>query len=238
MYPYQQPITLQLTPKFSSLPISLLKGLGIFFDKAGETTPIVFSQFALKLIAVPDVMVFFHLRPLETPSVDPADRYTVSRLAIPNAYRLIARHGYMDEVVTPDLARLIHSLVRDFIIENSRERGVGAVQNAEVEAKDSTKDNVEEGQASSPQEPPRKEGSPDQFKDKMIAELTKLDEAYAIQSLYIIGKEQMRIKEGGSWTRKIVLKIFLWIRENTRSKIANLRVQADRIIEVGFIKDI
>ena len=40
-------------------------------------------------------MVFFHLRPLETPSVPPENRYTVTRVAIPNCYRLVVRHGYV-----------------------------------------------------------------------------------------------------------------------------------------------
>jgi hypothetical protein len=54
-----------------------------------------------KLVAAPELMVFLHLRLLERPSVDPEERYTVSRLAIPNCYRLVIRHGYIDEVVFP-----------------------------------------------------------------------------------------------------------------------------------------
>lgn len=73
------------------LPVSITPGLGIFFDKAGETTPIVFSQFVLKLTSLPEVVVFFHLRPLEQPSIAPENRFTVSRMAIPNCYRLIVR---------------------------------------------------------------------------------------------------------------------------------------------------
>jgi len=48
----------------------------------------------------------------------------------------------------------------------------------------------------------------------------------------------VRIKETKSVLRKVILAIFLFFRENTRSKIANLRVQRDRVLEVGFIKDI
>ena len=103
--------------------MSRIRGFGIFFDKAGETTPIVFSQFAIKMLAAPEVMVFFHLRPLETPSIDPAMRYTVSRLAIPNCYRLVVRYGYLDEIITPDLAEIIYDQVRDFIIRRGTDRG-------------------------------------------------------------------------------------------------------------------
>ena len=83
------------------------------------------------------------------------------------------------------------------------------------------------------------EKSSQEEKQKDIArELATLDEAYGLQVLYIIGKEQMKIKPGGGFFRKALLQIFLWIRDNTRTKIANLRVQTDRILEVGFIKDI
>src|ERR1700748_3932921 len=40
------PGLLQLTERFDGTPLSSINGFGIFFDKAGETTPIVFSQFA------------------------------------------------------------------------------------------------------------------------------------------------------------------------------------------------
>ncbi|KAI2732980.1 hypothetical protein DTO012A8_10101 [Penicillium roqueforti] len=99
-----------LSKRYDDLPVSITPGLGIFFDKAGETTPIVFSQFVLKLTSLPEVVVFFHLRPLEQPSIAPENRFTVSRLAIPNCYRLIVRYGYNDEIITPDLASCQHAL--------------------------------------------------------------------------------------------------------------------------------
>ncbi|KAF7593118.1 hypothetical protein BBP40_011997 [Aspergillus hancockii] len=60
----------------------------------------------------PAVIIFFHLRPIETPSVPADDRYTVSRLAIPNCYRLVVRYGYNDEIITPNLAHTITQQVR------------------------------------------------------------------------------------------------------------------------------
>jgi KUP system potassium uptake protein len=86
---------MRLADRYDGTPVSTTRGLGIFFDKAGETTPIVFTQFVLKLTAMPEVCVFFHLGPLETPSVAPENRHAVSRLAIPNCYRLVVRYGTM-----------------------------------------------------------------------------------------------------------------------------------------------
>lgn len=221
-------------PKYGGGTLSTIKGLGIFFDKAGETTPIVFSQFAIKLVAAPEVMVFFHLRPLEMPSVPPEGRYSVSRLAIPNCYRLIVRHGYMDEVITPDLAVLIYQQIRNFIILGGNVPGPlnpanGSVPGEHSATPSSGADVADEKLHA--QDIKKKES-------RIATELFKLDEAYNLQTLYIIGKEQMKVKPGGGWIRKILLHVFLWLRDNTRTKIANLRVPTDRVIEVGFVKDI
>lgn len=47
--------TIKLTDKYGGDDLSVIKGFGIFFDKAGETTPAVFTHFLSKLIAAPDV---------------------------------------------------------------------------------------------------------------------------------------------------------------------------------------
>lgn len=232
--------------------MSTIKGLGIFFDKAGETTPIVFSQFAIKLVAAPEAMVFFHLRPLETPSVPPESRYSVSRLAIPNCYRVIVRHGYMDEVITPDLAALIYQQVRNFIILRGNAPDAlnpvdGSVPgHPGLPPKEGNADTQENENNDSITPPSGADVADEKInvheakmkENKVAKELALLDEAYNLQVLYIIGKEQMKIKPGGGWARKILLHIFLWLRDNTRTKIANLRVPTDRVIEVGFVKDI
>ena len=120
---------LHLADRYDGTPVSSTKGLGIFFDKAGETTPIVFSQFVLKLTAVPEVIVFFHLRPLEVPSVAPEDRHTVSRLAIPNCYRLVVRYGFNDEVISPDLALVIYQQVRRYLVADQIRHNARAAGN-------------------------------------------------------------------------------------------------------------
>ncbi|EPE24954.1 hypothetical protein GLAREA_11535 [Glarea lozoyensis ATCC 20868] len=223
--------SLHLTDTFGGETLSKIKGLGIFFDKAGETTPAVFTQFLAKLVAAPDVMVFFHLRPLETPSVAPDQRYSVSRLAIPNCYRLIVRHGYMDEVISPDLASLICDQVKGFIIKSSAPLPIREITFSPDENSGLSKDQVSSVSSDIDQE----------FKDrqdKAARDLKMLDDAFSQRVLYIIGKEQMKIRVEGGLFRKLVLRAFLWMRENTRTKIANLRVPTDRVIEVGFIKEV
>jgi len=249
----------QLTPQYGGEIINPVKGFGIFFDKDGTTSPPVFSQFIIKLVAAPEIMVLFHLRPLETPSVPPEDRYNVSRLAIPNCYRLIVRHGYSDVVISPDLASLVHEQILNFII---RDNGIRRPLNeytghdqqeektdptlvstpvTDVENIHTTQDSSDDNNDHTPQVTFR---TPSQSQPAMTSPpnthacLAKLEEAYAHQVLYIIGKSQLKIAGNTAIVRRVLLYAFLWLRENTRTKIASLRVPTDRVFEVGFVKDI
>ena len=65
-----------------------------------------------------------------------------------------------------------------------------------------------------------------------------LERAYAKQVVYIFGKEQLHPADGGPWGRRLLLKLFVWMRENTRSKPAEFGVRIDRLVEVGFVKEI
>jgi KUP system potassium uptake protein len=269
-----------LTPKYGGGTVSTMKGFGIFFDKDGATIPPVFSQFLIKLVAAPQVMVLFHLRPLETPSVPAEDRYNVSRLALPNCYRLVVRHGYSDIVINPDLASLIYEQIKDFIIRESVSRptmnGITGHKQTEYEKENEETDPATATATTSatdidkhtpstpspssdiadshpithrpplstnPQTPlPQNQAhstSPSPSPSKTALALTHLNAAYTHQTLYIIGKSQLKILPTGSNIfRRTLLHVFLWIRENTRSKIAQLKVPTDRVFEVGFVKDI
>lgn len=284
--------TLRLVDRYGGSTMSSIKGFGVFFDKAGETTPTVFSQFAIKLIAAPEVMVFFHLRPLETPSVPVERRYVVSRLAIKNCYRVIVRHGYMDEVINPNLAALIYDVVRQYIVKSGDRHGplnplapaeteehAPATLSADTAPQDEKMDGVRnrsvapaddsDNTDSTSVSPPTKatpatatsvHETPLADQDKSVyttstalpsslahqgsaspdasLELQALDRAYAHQVLYILGKVQLHVKPGTNFFRRALLEVFLWVRDNTRNKIANLQVPTERVIEVGFVKDI
>lgn len=251
---------LQLSEKFGNKAVSSMEGFGIFFDKAGETTPIVFSQFIRKLVTAPEVIVFFHLRPLEKPSVDPENRYSVSRLAIPNCYRLVVRHGYMDEVITPDLASLIYEKVHAHIVERAldREGEKPSATTITTTATTTTGVDMTRINATGTSPPPLSSQQPTDSpahsnsigaaspspslhtsnSSTTSSRLTALERAYNHEVLYIIGKEQMKVKLGTNLVRRFFLNAFLFIRENTRAKIASLDVDVSRVIEVGFVKDV
>jgi KUP system potassium uptake protein len=198
-----------LTPTFGGGKISTVDGVGIFFDKVGDMVPIVFQQFVRKFAARPEIVIFFHMRPLPIPSVPEAERYVLSRTTVPSCYRLTIRHGYTDIIVNPDLARLVMEQLILFV----------------TRAEPST--TSDGSSASSKQHSPR-----------IQAELDIIEKAYAAQVTYIMGKEQMKVKSGSNIFRRLFLELFLWIRENSRTKMAGLNLPIDNLVEVGFLKEI
>ncbi|EHK39384.1 hypothetical protein TRIATDRAFT_231229 [Trichoderma atroviride IMI 206040] len=195
--------SLVLNETFGGVPVSTVPGLGIFFDKTGDSThlPACFTHFVIKFAARPSVIIFFHMRPLTVPSVPLEERYIVTHAhGLIDCYNVTLRHGYMDDVLHPGLAR---ELVGQIELTISHSRRPNA------------------------------------------AELETLRAAYRSQMVYILGKEAMKLKTGSSMTsrvtgffRNFVLYIFLWMRENSRTKLADLNIDADKLIEVGFLKEI
>ncbi|KAJ5489027.1 potassium transporter 19 [Penicillium diatomitis] len=116
-----------------------------------------------------------------------------------SATRLIIRHGYTDEIVTPDLGILVLDLIRGYLANKLL----------------STK-------------------SPGGHEDQMSV----LQRAWKSQVIYIVGKEQMKIPAKTPILRRLFLWIFLWMRDASRTKVQHLNVEVDRVVEVGFVKEI
>ena len=253
---------LKLTPAFGASSLTSLRGLTIFFDKTGQpnTTPSVFIHFVQKFLATSDVVVFFHLRQLAVPTISPEDQWTVSReAALPNCFRVVVRHGYADEVVTRGLAMLVYDRLRDFVIreeisinakpsrcigdatvadeqppsDTSRPyQALGAIT-TEIELKD---DAIEQAM-----------NDPTVEQVLVAARLRQLQAAYETQVIYAVGKEHLRIRKNANgengkvrargFLRRGLLAAFLWLRANSSRKVASWDLDAEDVVEVGFVKD-
>lgn len=120
----------------------------------------------------------------------------------------------MDDIITADLARLLVDQITLYITSNQGRVSLANPVNFE-------------------------NNTPDLDMDAGIrAELSALQNAQSQQTVYIVGKEQMRIAPGTNIVRKILLGVFLWIRENARSKIVGLNIPMEQLVEVGFVKEI
>ena len=202
---------LALADRYGGGELAGIDGMGIFFDKGGMLVPMVYEHWLRKFRAQMDVIVLLHLRALSVPHVSDEERYAVSRTSIPDVYRLTIRHGYNDHVITPEIGRLVYEEVRKAIIS-------GGVRSA--------------GAESPPSDSPVPQSS------NTALRLRRLDMAYETQALYLVGKEQMRISANYNVLKRVVLGVFLWVRENCRGRVAKLNVPVDKLVEVGFVCDI
>ena len=240
----QQP--LRLTTALGGAVISPIKGLSIFFDKTGDpiSTPMVFVQFLQKFQATPAVAVFFHIRPISNPSVDPEERFTIVRCfpksgaheLVQDFFQVTLRHGYTDEVVTPDLGMVVYEEIRKFII---RENVITIADVSQETSKNrpsaGTTTSLAEALATVPTETRQRQIAHNTVQQR----LDNVKAAYVDQVTLIVGKEQMRIRESHyakGWPRRIALAGFLWLRGNTGSRVANLNVDVDKLVEIGFVK--
>lgn len=248
---------LKLSPAFGGASITRINGIGIFFDKSSlpSTTPTVFVHFLQKFHAASEVVVFFNLRPLETPSVPPAERYTISRCYIgsnadsdtgstrvpmKNWYRIVIRHGYNDQIISHDLGMLLFEQLRDFIIREGVTSSIASrtvvIDRDEDEKYDSTGDLAGTKKQHFVTEANTGRGSLEQR--EVYKSLAELQKAFDSQVVYVVGKEQLRLKQKMGFSRRIILSAFLWVRDNTRSKVQALNIAVDKLVEVGFVKEL
>lgn len=241
---------LRLTPSFGGAVISSIRGMGIFFDKTGSisSAPTVFVHFLQKFQAAPTVVIFFHIRTLSVPTVPLEDRFTITRAfpgsdaspALQYFFRITLRHGYTDEVVTRDLGILLFDQIRNFVIRE--QSASSSSQSPSTSALDATKEESDPStktSSSSPGANPTAITPLLQQQELARQHLSALDRAYQDQVVYVVGKEQMRIHEEDGlkgWPRRIALSAFLWLRNNTGSRVANLNVDVEKLVEVGFVK--
>jgi KUP system potassium uptake protein len=211
-------------------PVSTNRGFGIFFDKIGDgSTPMVFSQFLEKLVTRPETTVFLHLRAVERPTISDDERFFVYDLPWPNCYRLMIRYGYMDEVITPDLASIVLEQIRQHVVERNASRHFNNARRTSL---------CFDTSEIQPVAPADKALTNANAERDTATALASIDAAYAHRIVYVIGKEEMKIRTKSPYWRSFLLSIFLFVRHNTRSKMANLKVPIDKLVEIGFVKDI
>jgi KUP system potassium uptake protein len=205
----------------SSNGVLTIIGISLFFDKAGNMVPTVYEEFLHKFEARAEVEVFLHFRGLNIPHVSDEEKYSIGRTSLPNCYRMIVRHGYNDVAVTENLGDLVYSELRKYITQSSAQNSP-AVANLSSSVEHSASNSAAT------------------VSDRKVAkELQVLDQAYAAQTVYIVGKEQLRLlKNTNNILKRVILYVFLWIRDNTRAKVASMKIPVEKLVEVGFVKEI
>jgi len=193
-----------LSPKESGGELTEIKGVGIFFDKDGDMSPAIYTQFLRKFKARHELTIFFHLHPLPKPQVDPEEQYKIIATFMPNCFQVHVRHGFNEHVVTQNLGQLIGARLRDFIT------GHGGMPN----------------------------NSPDHRDETTRQRLEAIAKAYEAGVVYIIGKEQLKPKSETSLVRRLALGAFIWLRQLSRSKVAEMDFRLNDVFEVGIFREV
>ncbi|KAK8235949.1 potassium transporter hak-1 [Phyllosticta capitalensis] len=312
----------RLTSRWGGGEINNIKGLGIFFDKAGDKVPAVYEEFIKKFEAQQDVHVFLHLRALHMPHIPDEERYSASGTALTNCYRLTIRHGYNDHPINADLGSTVYTQLRHALVRAARPvstHSAAVSRESNPKSSDNTGNTVqtranlsptrqpaaslepatieppfdpsvpratspappsillEPARSTTPTPPSERNNSSDSHshgrhrrnssvrfagpgdspytalpESALKRRLAALDAAYATQVVYVVGKEELRLLEparkgwggwvgwkglGGAWKRG-VLGVFLWLRANTRAKVAKMMVPVDKLVEVGFVREL
>lgn len=193
--------------------------------------PAVYEEFLRKFEAQPDIQVFLHLRALFVPHVPAEEKFQTSKTSLPNCYRLTIRHGYNDIPVSEDLGSIVYEEIRKYIITSSAQHSyptstTGGSTSIELH----NEADAQAGTATST--------SAESRDARLQRRLSALDAANATQVVYIVGKEQLRLLAHNNVAKRFILGIFLWVRDNTRAKVASMRIPIEKLVEVGFVKEI
>ncbi|KAK3045021.1 hypothetical protein LTS18_014766 [Coniosporium uncinatum] len=240
-------------PPFAQTPA--LFCMAVFFDKAGTDVPTVCEEFLRKFEAKPDIQIFLHLRALARPHVADDEKYTVVQTSIADTYRVVVRHGYNDRVVSAGLGRVVYQEVRRFVAGSGgsgRSSGSDVGGGAAAAAAPMTSgavteaDNVDAhegtvGTAAAVSGAARLssiEGPHGDVDLRISRRLNRLDSAFQRQVVYIVGKEQLRLLTQHNVVKRMVLGLFLWVRENTGTKVAGMRIPVEKLVEIGFVREI
>lgn len=142
------------------------------------------------------------------------------------------RYGYMDEVITPDLASIVLEQIRQHLIERNESKHFNIAHKVSVQH------NTPEIQLATAAAVNHKDQTDVTGDTDTASILASVDAAYAHRIVYVIGKEEMKVRTASPYWRSFLLSIFLFVRHNARSKMANLKVPIDKLVEIGFVKDI
>jgi KUP system potassium uptake protein len=78
----------------------------------------------------------------------------------------------------------------------------------------------------------------DQHGEITRQKLDTLEKANKEGVVYIIGKEQLKPNPEASFVRRLALSVFIWLRQFSRSKVAEMDFQLADVFEVGVFTQI
>jgi KUP system potassium uptake protein len=189
----------------------------------------------------------------------------VTRTGLPNCYRIVIRYGYAEQAITSKLGGIVYEELRNYIttelLPDGRSSALeppivaeGLVTEPEAVRAGNESTNMPTKQAgeTSSSNSNAAESSIAQDNIKHVVgtpapitnterdrRLSALDAAFGQQVLYIFGKEELQIPPAGyNIFQRTFLSAFLLMRNSTNEKVTSLRIPMDKLVEVGFIREL
>ncbi|KAG5294344.1 potassium transporter hak-1 [Histoplasma ohiense] len=230
------------------LDVKIIRGIGIFLVETDMNSPPVFDHFLRKFEASHEITVLLHINRIPKYHVAPSNRLRSSATPIRGVYRVTLCLGYGDTISWVAFEQsLIDEL--EMLISNN----AAATPPTDVETDcDLDPHQNQPLKSSSPRSPfsfqlPRSTSSGDIPLSIMSTIHTQADhhqhEQLAPPDLkaitqkpitYIICRDKLFIKEESNFVRRAILTVFVAVRNQQRTKLSQLEVPADRLVEIGF----
>lgn len=178
------------------------------------------------------------------------EKYALTRTGLPNCYRMVIRYGYSESPMTKQLGRIVYDQLRDYIIHELRPNGGASVvepgvitgipiDTATTTSSDKPVSSTKAESKKRPSDDLTAAAEPAILDNERARRLAALDAAYRTQVVFIVGKEDLIVPEKAyNILRRSILSAFLFMRESTGEKVASMKIPTDKLVEVGFIREI
>jgi KUP system potassium uptake protein len=181
---------------------------------------------------------------------------------------MVIRYGYAEQVLSKELGKTVYTELRNYVITellpdgrssaivNPHEGRVTNTMARRLEEKEPkplavkdlklSENATETGSSSASKTLPAATDSIDSKPKAPIVDINErdsrlqaIDDAYKQQVLYVVGKTELKIPEKGfNIIRRFFLGAFLYLRDLTNEKSTSLRIPMDKLVEVGFIREL
>ncbi|KAG5300167.1 potassium transporter hak-1 [Histoplasma capsulatum G186AR] len=230
------------------LDVKIIRGIGIFLVETDLNSPPVFDHFLRKFEASHEITVLLHINRIPKYHVAPSNRLRSSATPIRGVYRVTLCLGYGDTI---SWVAFEQSLIDELEMLISKNTAATPPTDAETDC-DLDPHQSQPLKSSSPRSPlsfqlPRSTSSGDIPLSIMSTIHTQADhhqhEQLAPPDLkaitqkpitYIICRDKLFIKEESNFVRRAILTVFVAVRNQQRTKLSQLEVPADRLVEIGF----
>ncbi|OJD21363.1 hypothetical protein ACJ73_07298 [Blastomyces percursus] len=219
------------------LEVKIMRGIGIFLVETDLNSPPVFDHFLRKFEASHEITILLHINRIPKYHVVPKKRVRSSATTIRGVYLVTLRLGYGDTINWSTFEQLLIDELETLISSS------GTAPNPEPEC-----DLDFRHQAKIPSPHPLQLPAPSSPGEdipmstlhvKPKHEQVPPPDLNAITQkpiTYIIGRDKLFIKEDSNFVRRAMLTIFVAVKNQQRTKLSQLKVPVDRLVEIGFSK--